>query len=535
MSFEKLGLKPEILNAVTAQGYSEATPIQMQAIPEILKGKDVLAGAQTGTGKTAAFALPILNILSDTPNSGRAPRALILTPTRELAAQIYDCIEHYSRYLTIKCAVIFGGVSLRPQIEQLKTGIDILVATPGRLIDHVMKRTLNLSKVEIFVLDEADRMLDMGFIHDIRKIIPMLPAKRQNLLFSATYTKEIKVLADKILTRPVSIEVDTENSAVDKIDQIIHPVERAEKKDLLAHLITSEEWKQVLVFTRTKHGANRLATQLNSKKINAVAIHGNKSQSARTEALSGFKGGKITVLVATDIAARGIDISLLPHVVNYDLPEIAENYIHRIGRTGRAGANGKAVSLVCPEDHKELKQIQKLLGCSIDVQKIAGFDADLSLIPDKPKREYTFNRNREREAAESMIKGEAPKDNFAVKPAKKRENFNFSSKEDRFAEKRDDQPRGRGRFVKDSEKTGDQPKNQGRFSKDRRVSPSQKEEIPKIRVFDSNDIKGEVEKRKPTSNRSSSSSKPKSSNSRYGGSKKTNDGNKKRTYSRTRS
>ena len=396
MSFKKLGLRTELLNAITAQGYTEATPIQSKSIPKILEGRDVLAGAQTGTGKTAAFALPILHTLSGKVKKGRSPRVLILTPTRELAAQILECIENYGQNLTIRSTCIFGGVSIRPQIERLKNGIDILVATPGRLLDHAGQKTLDLSRIETLVLDEADRMLDMGFVHDIRKVLKLVPKKRQNLLFSATYSDEIKRLADGILNNPALIEVATRNTTAETVAQVVHPVDRKRKRELLSKLIREGKWQQVLVFTRTKHGANRLAKQLITDEVSAAAIHGNKSQGARTKALAGFKNGEVRVLVATDIAARGIDISLLPHVVNYELPEIAESYIHRIGRTGRAGANGKAISLVCPEDHKELNGVQNLLKKKIPVEMIEGFEVDLSIIPEekeKPQRRENTSRN----------------------------------------------------------------------------------------------------------------------------------------------
>ena len=330
MAFKTLGLRPELLSAITARGYKTTTPIQAKAIPKILAGRDVLAGAQTGTGKTAAFALPILQLLSDTPKKGHTPRALILTPTRELAAQILEFTEHYGRGLTLRSAVIFGGVKIGPQIAKLRKGVDILVATPGRLLDHAGQKTVDLSHVEILVLDEADRMLDMGFIHDIRRVLKLIPRKRQNLLFSATYSDDIKQLADSILHDPELIEVAARNTAVETIAQVVHPVSRSHKRALLSKLIREGNWSQVLVFTRTKHGANKLVKQLLTDAITASAIHGNKSQAARTRALADFKNKKVRVLVATDIAARGLDIQLLPHVVNYDLPDVAESYVHRI-------------------------------------------------------------------------------------------------------------------------------------------------------------------------------------------------------------
>jgi len=386
MSFSSLGLSDAIVRAVTEAGYTSPTPIQAQAIPAVLNGGDLLAGAQTGTGKTAGFTLPILHRLSTdakgaaiTSNTTARPiRALILTPTRELAAQVEESVRIYGKYTKLNSTVIFGGVGINPQIKQLKHGVDILVATPGRLLDHMEQRTVNLSQVEILILDEADRMLDMGFIRDIKKVLAALPPKRQNLLFSATFSDEIKALADGLLNKPAMIEVARRNSAVEVIAQLIHPVDRDKKHPMLAHLIKANNWNQVLVFTRTKHGANKLVEQLGADGIGAMAIHGNKSQSARTKALSEFKDNKLQVLVATDIAARGIDIDQLPHVVNYDLPNIPEDYVHRIGRTGRAGATGEAVSLVCVDEHDMLKDIEKLIKQTLPREVIPGFEPDLN-------------------------------------------------------------------------------------------------------------------------------------------------------------
>lgn len=386
MSFATLGLSDAIVRAVTEQGYTTPTPIQAQAIPAVLGGGDLLAGAQTGTGKTAGFTLPLLQRLSSdaigaaqkNKTAPRAVRALILAPTRELAAQVEESVRLYGKYTNLNSAVIFGGVGINPQIKLLKHGVDILVATPGRLLDHVGQRTVDLSKVEILILDEADRMLDMGFIHDIKKVLAILPPKRQNLLFSATFSDEIKALADKLLNNPASIEVARRNSTVEVIAQKIHPVDRDKKHPMLAHLIKENDWHQVLVFTRTKHGANKLVEQLGKDGIGAMAIHGNKSQSARTKALSEFKDGSLQVLVATDIAARGIDIDQLPHVVNYDLPNVPEDYVHRIGRTGRAGATGEAVSLVCVDEHQMLKDIEKLIKQTLPRHVIPGFEPDLN-------------------------------------------------------------------------------------------------------------------------------------------------------------
>ena len=378
MSFDTLGLLPELLRAVADRGYSIPTPIQCQAIPAILGGGDIMGGAQTGTGKTAGFTLPLLQLLSKyAKDKGPRPvRALILTPTRELAAQVSESVKTYGKYLPLKSGVMFGGVKLPPQVAMLRQGVDILVATPGRLLDHATQKNVDLSKVEILVLDEADRMLDMGFIHDVRKIIKLLPKKRQNLLFSATFSDEIKTLADSLLNAPVMIEVARRNTSAENVEQLIHPIDRERKSELLSHLITSLNWRQVLVFTRTKHGANRLAQKLVKDGIKADAIHGNKSQGARTRALAGFKDGTVRVLVATDIAARGLDIDQLPHVVNFELPHVPEDYIHRIGRTGRAGREGEAVSLVCVDEHKLLRDIERLLRRDLSKKVIPGYEPD---------------------------------------------------------------------------------------------------------------------------------------------------------------
>jgi ATP-dependent RNA helicase RhlE len=386
MSFTTLGLTDAIVRAVTEAGYTAPTPIQAQAIPAVLGGGDLLAGAQTGTGKTAGFTLPVLHRLSTdkvgaaltNKTSKRSIRALVLAPTRELAAQVEENIRTYAKYTNLNSAVIFGGVGIHPQIKLLANGVDILVATPGRLLDHVGQGTIKLDKIEILVLDEADRMLDMGFIHDIKKVLAVLPPKRQNLLFSATFSDEIKALADKLLNNPALIEVARRNSTVEVIEQMIHPVDRDKKHPMLAHLIKTNDWKQVLVFTRTKHGANKLVEQLGKDGIGAMAIHGNKSQSARTKALAEFKDGSLTALIATDIAARGIDIDQLPQVVNYDLPNVPEDYVHRIGRTGRAGATGRAVSLVCVDEHQMLKDIEKLIKQTLSREVIPGFEPDLN-------------------------------------------------------------------------------------------------------------------------------------------------------------
>lgn len=382
-TFEELGLSDALLRAVASKGYRQPTAIQQQAIPAILAGQDLLAGSQTGTGKTAGYTLPLLQKLGTRPVSGRrAVRALILAPTRELAAQVVESVTTYGRNMSLRSGVVFGGVSFNNQVKILRNGVDILVATPGRLLDHVSQGTVDLSKVEILVLDEADRMLDMGFIHDIRKILSLLPAKRQNLLFSATFSEEIRELAKGIMKTPVEIQVARKNAAAESVSQIVHPVDNGRKRALLSHLITSENWRQVLVFTRTKHGANRLSQQLEKDGVTSAAIHGNKSQSARTKALADFKKGQVRVLVATDIAARGLDIDQLPHVVNYELPQVPEDYVHRIGRTGRAGNEGKAVSLVCVDEYKLLKDIQRLLKKDIPTMVIAGYEPDPSIKPE---------------------------------------------------------------------------------------------------------------------------------------------------------
>jgi len=389
MSFENLGLRVELLRAVADAGYSEPTPVQRQAIPLILQGRDILAGAQTGTGKTAGFTLPLLQRLSTqpSPTNGRRPvRALVLTPTRELAAQVEQSVVTYGKHLPLKSTVVFGGVKINPQIQKLRNGVDVLVATPGRLLDHVSQRTVDLSAVEILVLDEADRMLDMGFIRDIRRIISMLPAQRQNLLFSATYSDDMRKFAATLLSAPVHIEVARRNSPTDLVSQLIHPVDRERKRELLSHMIGAQNWRQALVFTRTKHSANRLSHQLERDGISSAAIHGNKSQGARTRALADFKSGEIRVLVATDVASRGLDIDQLPHVVNYELPHVPEDYVHRIGRTGRAGKEGQAVSLVCVDEHLLLGDIERLLKCDLPRVVISGYEPDPSIRAERIKQ-----------------------------------------------------------------------------------------------------------------------------------------------------
>ncbi|RLA72430.1 MAG: ATP-dependent RNA helicase RhlE [Epsilonproteobacteria bacterium] len=397
MSFNTLGLSEPLLRAISEEGYSEATPIQKQSIPLILEGKDVLAGAQTGTGKTAGFTLPLLQLLSEsTPAKGkRKIRALILTPTRELAAQVGESVKTYGRHLPFKSTIIFGGVGINPQKATLRQGVDIVIATPGRLLDLANQRALDLSNIEYLILDEADRMLDMGFIHDIKKILAMLPKKRQNLLFSATFSNEIKRLADGLLNSPTLIEVARRNTASEQVEQSVYFVDKIRKKELLIHLVKMGNWQQVLVFTRTKHGANRLCTQLEHAGITSAAIHGNKSQGARTKALANFKAGGVRVLVATDIAARGIDIDHLPHVVNYELPNIPEDYVHRIGRTGRAGKTGEAVSLVCIDERAFLRDIEKLIKKEIPKIVLEAFTPDPS-IKAEPIQKKSQGRGRNR-------------------------------------------------------------------------------------------------------------------------------------------
>lgn len=424
MSFSNLGLCKEILRAIKEEGYTTPTPIQSKSIPVILSKKDVLAAAQTGTGKTAGFTLPLLQRLKDSNLKDKKTqvRALILTPTRELAAQVAQSVETYGKYLPFKSAVIFGGVGINPQKALLKKGVDIIIATPGRLLDLISQDSLDLSKIEFLVLDEADRMLDMGFINDIKKILAILPKQRQNLLFSATFSNEIKKLADGLLKSPVLVEVSKANSASFKVEQVVHHVDKDRKKELLLHLVNKNSWQQVLVFTRTKHGANKLSEALVKDKVTSAAIHGNKSQGARTKALDDFKNGKVRVLVATDIAARGIDIEQLPHVVNFELPNVAEDYVHRIGRTGRAGNNGIAISLVCVDEHEYLFGIEKLIKQKIKKVEINGFKVNPNI-----KAEPIGNRNNRGNKANNLNQ------NKIVKP--KDENSSSNTKPRRFASK----------------------------------------------------------------------------------------------------
>lgn len=392
MHFDSLGLSPAILEAVTEQGYKTPSPIQAQAIPAVLEGKDVMAAAQTGTGKTAGFTLPLLERLSSGQHAqGNQVRALVLTPTRELAAQVGDSVATYGKHLPLRSAVVFGGVKINPQMMKLRKGVDVLVATPGRLLDLYNQNAVKFKQLEVLVLDEADRMLDMGFIHDIRKILALLPKQRQNLMFSATFSNDIRNLAKGLVNNPVEISVTPPNSTVESVEQQLYPVDKNKKSALLTRLIKDGQWQQVLVFSRTKHGANRLARHLENKGITSAAIHGNKSQGARTRALAEFKNGDVRVLVATDIAARGLDIDQLPHVVNFDLPNVPEDYVHRIGRTGRAGASGEAVSLVCADEFKQLADIERLIQKLLPRKIIEGFEpvnelAESKLRPLKNKK-----------------------------------------------------------------------------------------------------------------------------------------------------
>jgi ATP-dependent RNA helicase RhlE len=405
MSFELLGLKPELLRAVAEKGYATPSPIQSQAIPAVLSGRDLIAGAQTGTGKTAAFVLPMLQRLTETPHAGRTPRALVLTPTRELAAQVAESARNYGKHVSVRTAVVFGGVSINPQIDALRSGCDLLIATPGRLLDLAEQRAVDLRSVQYFVLDEADRMLDMGFIHAIRRVLKLLPPQRQNLMFSATYSEEIRELATRFLRNPATVEVAPRNATADRVEQTVYRVSKEHKRHLLAHLIDSGNWHQVLVFTRTKHGANRLAQQLEAAGIRSAAIHGNKSQGARVRALADFKDNKVTALVATEVAARGLDIKELPHVVNYELPNVPEDYVHRIGRTARAGGTGSAVSLVAPDETPLLRDIERLLRRSLPVAALpqypvtaqpAGSDASAGDRPFRPDRDRPSGRGGNR-------------------------------------------------------------------------------------------------------------------------------------------
>ena len=421
MSFDSLGLRAELLSAVSEKGYNTPTSIQSQSIPLILEGRDLMGGAQTGTGKTASFTLPVLQRLMESGDGSIKPskvRALILTPTRELAAQVAENVKDYGHNLPLSSFVIFGGVNINPQKQKLRKGVDILIATPGRLLDHVSQNTVDLSSVEILVLDEADRMLDMGFIRDIRKVLALLPKQKQTLLFSATFSNEIKKLSSSLLDNPALVEVAKENSASELISQVVHPVDKKRKRELLSFLIGSNDWKQILVFTRTKHGANKLSEQLNKDGITSAAIHGNKSQGARTKALANFKSNDIRVLVATDIAARGLDIDQLPHVVNFELPNVPEDYVHRIGRTGRAGSEGEAMSLVCVDELKLLKDIERLIKTNIQKVTFEGYEPDPSIKPEPIQNGR--NNQRPRNTSAKKHSHARPKAGSNAKPSASR-------------------------------------------------------------------------------------------------------------------
>ncbi|TFH08257.1 MAG: DEAD/DEAH box helicase [Nitrosomonadales bacterium] len=414
MSFDQLGLSAEILHAIHDQGYTDPTPIQAQAIPPILDGKDIMGGAQTGTGKTASFTLPMLHRLQPYATTSVSPakhpiRALILVPTRELAAQVFESVKTYGKYLSLKCTVVYGGVNIDPQIRDLRAGVEILVATPGRMLDHIQQKTINLSKVEILVLDEADRMLDMGFLPDIKRILTLMPQQRQSLMFSATFSEEIKKLANNILIQPILIEVAKCNSVSNLVTHIVHPVNRERKRELLTHLIKSQNLEQVLVFVRTKHGASNLVRQLEKDGISSTDIHGDKSQPQRTQALAEFKQGKVRVLVATDVAARGLDIEDLPHVVNFELPNTSEDYIHRIGRTGRAGTKGWATSLVCDDENELLEGIENLLNIKLPKKIITGFEPIINGLKEatfKPHEQERHSHTKEKKSSNSHAKSQ---------------------------------------------------------------------------------------------------------------------------------
>lgn len=407
MSFENLGLMAELLRAVSDKGYSTPSPIQEQAIPQILEGRDIMGAAQTGTGKTAGFVLPLLQrlMLSKQEQKGTAVRALVLAPTRELVSQVSESVATYGRYLPLKYAAVFGGVKINPQKQRLRQGVDVLVATPGRLLDLISQKSVKLSNIEVFVLDEADRMLDMGFIRDIRKIIQLLPKNKQTLFFSATFSSEIKGLTKSLFDSPVVIEVAQQNATAEHVKHIVHPVDNKRKRALLSYLIGSNNWQQVLVFCRTKHGSNRLCDQLNLDGLTTTAIHGDKTQGARTKALDDFKSGKVRVLVATDIAARGLDINQLPHVVNFDLPHVAEDYVHRVGRTGRAGHEGEAISLVGGDELPQLRSIEHLIQQTITKVTVKDFEPTYSTTPKVVHR----SRNRSPKRPSRSFGGQKPR------------------------------------------------------------------------------------------------------------------------------
>jgi len=458
MKFADLGLSKPLLDAIEEQGYDTPSPIQAQAIPHVIEGKDVMAAAQTGTGKTAGFTLPILHRLdklSKPKGKGNQARVLVLTPTRELAAQVAASVETYGKFMRLKSAVVFGGVKINPQMQRLRGGVDVLIATPGRLLDLHSQNAIQFDKLEVLVLDEADRMLDMGFIHDIRRIIKLLPKKRQTLLFSATFSDDIRKLASSIVYKPVEVSVSPPNSTVDTVKQSLIAVEKSDKTRVLTRLIKENDWFQVLVFSRTKHGANRLVRQLVGKGIEAAAIHGNKSQGARTKALAQFKASKVRVLVATDIAARGIDIDQLPHVVNFDLPQVAEDYVHRIGRTGRAGASGEAVSLVSHDESKLLKDIEKLIKKSIPRKQLDGYEP----LNDLPEFKVDVNKKGKSKKQKNKSESERPKQQDSHgKTSKKKRRSNFKKRPNQSRRRRPGRNARRAKagkkpIVKDTQNT----------------------------------------------------------------------------------
>ncbi|KAB1160308.1 DEAD/DEAH box helicase [Tenacibaculum aiptasiae] len=450
MTFKSLGLSDALLKAIKEKGYNSPSPIQEKAIPHILEGKDVLASAQTGTGKTAGFTLPVLQYLADTKHPKYRPiRALVLTPTRELAAQVYDNIREYSTYLNIKSTVIFGGVKASGQIKTIRQGVDILVATPGRLLDLYEQKAVSLKRINVLILDEADRMLDMGFVRDINKIISFMPEKRQNLLFSATFSKEIRKLAEGILKNPISVEAAPQNSTADKVAQKVYSIDKKKKTEVVIKLIKEGNWSQVLIFTRTKHGANKLTEKLIKAGVTAAAIHGNKSQGARTKALANFKNNTNRVLVATDIAARGIDIPLLPHVINFELPNVPEDYVHRIGRTGRAGAKGEAISLVCSEETEYQKEIEKILNQKLKTEIIEGFEPTDTA---KPKRASTQKKKPFKKKKGVGATDKKPKSNIPNESSNKKERRSRNNKKNQSSTNSNNKPRKRNNRRRNNKK-----------------------------------------------------------------------------------
>ncbi len=475
MNFKDIGLIPELLETVQAEGYSTPSPIQQKAIPEILKGKDLMGAAQTGTGKTAGFTLPILQRLANStqqePTQGNATRALILAPTRELAAQVAKSVETYGKKLRLSSMVVFGGVKINPQMMRLRKGVDILIATPGRLLDLHEKNAIKFHQLEVLVLDEADRMLDMGFIHDIKRVLKILPSKRQNLMFSATFSESIRALAKTIVNNPVEVSVSPPNATAKSVKQWLHPVDKKKKASLLTHLIIENKWHQVLVFVRTKHGANKLVKQLNAARIKSLAIHGNKSQGARTKALADFKANKVQVLVATDIAARGIDIHQLPQVVNFDLPNVAEDYVHRIGRTGRASSSGHAVSLVSADEFKQLQDIEQLIQKPLEREYVGGFEPDHEVPVSKPIKPIKSKKPKKPKKTKQQLSNESAqsrstKQNSNKKPNKKAHEGKANNNTTKNSASK------KGKLVKNKSKT--KPRNSGNDQVWSRSSKSKK-------------------------------------------------------------